>query len=138
MRRIPIEERRARLATRHHLTPRALAASPTEVARDLVALHGTDPSSVYLATMARTTSAEPADLERALYDERSLLRMLGMRRTIFTVPVETAPVVQAACTRAIAARQRGRYCRLVEEASVTTDGVVRRAGGRGLGAAQGW
>ena len=45
-------------------------------------------------------------IERALYDERSLLRMLGMRRTMFVVPTDLAPVVQAACTEAIAVKQR--------------------------------
>ncbi len=124
MRRIPVSERRARLARRHHLAPDSRAATPLQVARDLVALHGTDPSSVYLATMARTITSDPAGLERALYDERSLVRMLGMRRTMFVVPVETAPVIQAACTRAIAVKQRRRYCRLVEEASITTDGAA--------------
>ena len=116
MQRIGIEERRARLAIRHHLaTP---AAGPVEAARGVVALHGTDPASVFLSLHARTASVSPASIERAFYEQRSLLRMLGMRRTVFVVPVELAPVVQAACTKEIAARQRRTYSRLLTERGV--------------------
>jgi hypothetical protein len=107
-RRISDDERRARLVRRHHLAPAHRAADPVEVARGLVALHATDPASVYLSTAARL--AEPdkavADLEGALYEDRTLVRMLGMRRTVFVVPREQAAVVHAACTRAIAVQQR--------------------------------
>jgi hypothetical protein len=102
--RIGVGERRARLATRHHLVP--VSADVVEVVRDLVALHATDPSTVHLSTWARVRDATPDTLARALYDERTLVRLLGMRRTMFVVPVELVPVVQAACTRAIAEVER--------------------------------
>jgi hypothetical protein len=100
-----VAQRRARLAVRHHLAPPAHADTPERVAEDLVALHGTDPASVYLAVQART-GVDHKDVERALYSDRTLIRMLGMRRTVFTVPVDVAAVVHAACTRAIAVRER--------------------------------
>ena len=44
----------------------------------------------------------------ALYDERTLIRMLGMRRTMFVVPTPLAPVVQHSSSDAVAARmERG-------------------------------
>jgi hypothetical protein len=49
-------ERRARLGLRHRLAAPALATGPAEVARSLVAVHSTDPSSVYLALQARRAS----------------------------------------------------------------------------------
>jgi hypothetical protein len=113
---IGIEERQTRLAIRHHLaTP---AAGPVEATRGVVALHATDPASVFLSLHARTASVSPASIEHAVYDQRSLLRMLGMRRTMFVVPVELAPVVQAACTKEIAARQRRTYSKLLTERGV--------------------
>jgi Winged helix DNA-binding domain len=102
VRRVGVQERRARLARRHHLAPAARAAGVVEAARDLVGLHATVPASVFLAAAARVRAPEVAAVERALYEDRLLLRMLGMRRTMFVVPVELAPVVHAACTQAIA------------------------------------
>ena len=133
-RRIGIEERRARLALRHRLAPSALASNAVEVADGVVALHGTDPSSVFLAAFARLREPGVEPVEAALYEERSLVRMLGMRRTMFVVSTQVAPVVQAGCTRAIADQQRklleqhlaaagvaddcGRWLREVEAATV--------------------
>ncbi len=111
-------ELRARLAVRHHLTPAARQDDVAVVARDLVALHSTDPASVHLAAWARLHDATVAAVDRALYDDRTLVRMLGMRRTMFVVPTELAPVVQAACTDAIAARERLRLEELLEAGGV--------------------
>jgi hypothetical protein len=118
VRRIGIEERRARLGIRHHLAESAVAPSPVEAARGVVALHSTDPASVFLSVYGRTPPVEIDAIERALYDERSLIRMLGMRRTMWVVPVKLAPVVQAAATRAIAALQRRRYAQLLSDAGI--------------------
>ena len=115
MRRIGVEQRRARLGVRHRLAATAMATDPAEAARGVVALHATDPASVFLSLYARTASVTVEAIERALYDERSLIRMIGMRRTMFVVPADLAPVIQAACTRAIAALQRRRYGQLIAD-----------------------
>jgi hypothetical protein len=87
----------------------------------MVALHGTDPASVFLALWARMPAADPSALERTLYEERVLVRMLGMRRTMFVVPAEMAPVVQASCTEAIAERERRRLIQFLEQAGIADD-----------------
>lgn len=112
-------QRRARLGWRHRLAAEALSDSPVEVATDLVALHGTDPSSVYLAAWARMKDGDVAAVHRALYEERSLIRLLAMRRTVFVTSLEVAPVLQAACSRAVAARERRRL-----ESMLISTGVV--------------
>src|SRR6185312_12357292 len=61
--------------------------------------------------------------EHALYDERSLIRMLGMRRTVFVVPVDLVPVIQAACTDQIAEKMRRDLARRVEESGIAADGA---------------
>ena len=116
MRHIGVEERRARLGSKHRLA--APAADPVEVARAIVALHATDAASVFLSVQARTANVEVEDIERALYEEHSLLRMLGMRRTMFVVPDDTAPVIQAAATRAIAEKQRKQYGQMIANAGL--------------------
>jgi hypothetical protein len=120
---IDIQQRRARLGRRQHLATSARADTAAEVARDLAALHSTDPASVFLAVAARTKDPSVAALENALYEDRILVRMLGMRRTMFVVSDELAPVVQAACTRAVAVQLRRRYIQILERTGVATDGA---------------
>src|SRR4051812_27549675 len=106
MRSIGIDERRARLAVRHHLAPGSAAERATDVAADLVGFHGTDPASVFLSAAARMRDPTASAIEHELYEERALVRILGMRRTMFVLPVDLAAIVQAACSRAIAVGQR--------------------------------
>jgi DNA glycosylase AlkZ-like len=116
--RIGVAQRRARLAQRHRLTIASWATSPTEVARSMVALHGTDPSTVYLSIWARMHGGDVASIERALYEDRALVRLLAMRRTVFVLPAEVAPIALAACSRAVAARERKQLLGWLTEAKV--------------------
>ena len=118
-----MSERRARLVTRHRLDAALRAADPVEVARSLVCLHATDAVTVFLSIRARSEGIAPVDVERALYDERSLVRLLAMRRTLWAVPRELVPIVIAAATRAVAARERKRL-----EGFVRDSGVADRPG----------
>jgi len=119
------EQRRARLGRRHLLAAdgpgAATGSSVADVAEHLVALHSTDPASVFLSVFARLPGSGPADVERALYDDRSVVRMLGMRRTVFVVPRDVAPIVQAAAARAIGARERIMTIRILTEAGTVED-----------------
>lgn len=89
----------------HRLAPGDRAPTPEAVASSLVALHATDPASVHLAVAARTAGPGAAvdDIDRALYDDTAIVRVMGMRRTLWAVPAALVPVVAAACGRAIAA-----------------------------------
>ena len=49
-------------------------------------------------------ASSPSTSRRALYDRRSVVRMLGMRRTLFVVPTDLAGVMDEACTKALVAR----------------------------------
>jgi Winged helix DNA-binding domain len=119
--RVGTGERRARLAARHHLAPAERTAPLPDVAADLIALHGTDPASVYLSLRARGDKLTVQDVDEALYRTGALVRMLGMRRTIFVVPAGLAPVIQAACTDQVAARMRRALVGVIEEAGVARD-----------------
>jgi hypothetical protein len=108
----------------HRLAPQNRASTAEEVARSLVALHATDPASVHLAVAVRTTGpgAPVAAVDRALYDDRTIVRVMGMRRTMWAVPAELVPVVVGACGRAIASDERRRLVRAVEDQGIATDG----------------
>ncbi|MEV3990855.1 winged helix DNA-binding domain-containing protein [Streptomyces sp. NPDC049837] len=117
--RITGQERRNRIAVRHHLAPAARAATVEQVAASLTALHGTDPATVHLAVGARLTDpAGPvAAMERALYEDRTLVRMHGMRHTVFVVPTALAPVVQSSTTHDVAARERALFIKQLKAGS---------------------
>jgi hypothetical protein len=76
---------------------------------------------VYLQLLARSNAFDRGQLEDALYERRTLLKILGMRRTMFVVPVETARVVNAACTRAIGVSERKRMLQLLEAGGISDD-----------------
>jgi hypothetical protein len=57
-----------------------------------------------------------AAVDEALYERRSLVRLLAMRRTVFVVPVEDAAIVQAAAATGVARTERRRTEVLVEQA----------------------
>jgi hypothetical protein len=120
--RIGDEERRRRLGRRHRLGAGCQAVDPVEAAASMVALHATDPATVHLSVAARVPGSDVASTERALYEDRSLIRMLGMRRTVFVVPTPFAPVVQAACTDDIAVKQRKLLVKHLAESGIA-DGI---------------
>ena len=136
MHRIGEEERRARLVRRHRLAPADRADDPLTVARSLVCLHATDAVTVFLSIQARSEGVAPADVERVLYEERSLVRLLAMRRTLWAVPRELLPAVFAGATKAVAATQRKRLEGFVRDSGVSTrpGGWITRAGNAAVAA----
>lgn len=130
---VPIGLRRARLTTRHRLA--APAASVTGAAEAMIALHATDPVTVYLSAWARTGCAV-GDVNEALYETRGLVRALGMRRTMFVIPAPSVPAVQAACTDDIARRLRRQLERDLERlGGITNAGAWLRDVGESVVAA---
>jgi hypothetical protein len=120
--RIDVAERRARLAQRHRLAPAHRAGDAVEAASSMVSLHATDPATVYLSAWARVDGMEVADLERSLYDDRSLVKHLAMRRTLFVFPRETLASAQAGASNRVADAERRRLIRDVEKAGLHGDG----------------
>jgi hypothetical protein len=107
------------MGARHHLA--APGPGIEQIADDLVGYHASDPVSVYLSARARFPALTVPAMERALYEERSLLKLLGMRRTMFVVPPELGSVVDAACTRLVSEREHRRFEQVLEANGVTDD-----------------
>jgi hypothetical protein len=118
-----VAERRARIARRHGLAPAHRAADVVEAARRMVCLHGTDPATIFLSAQARVSGLTVADLERALYVDRSLVKHLAMRRTLFVFPRERLADAQAGASDRVAAQERRRIVGLVERAGLQRNGA---------------
>ena len=103
VRAIDVDERRARLALRHHLLPGTRTDDLPRLADDLVALHSTDPVTVYLSAMARMARPSIEAVERALYADRSLIRHHAMRRTLWVATPAVVRQMHAAATRKLVA-----------------------------------
>ncbi len=88
----------------------------------MVCLHATDPATVYLSARARVEGMTVGDLERALYAERSLVKHLAMRRTLFVFPRESMAFAQAGASNRVADSERRRLIREVERAGLHRDG----------------
>jgi hypothetical protein len=128
LRRFTVDERRSRLARRHRVAPDARAGTVEDAARAVVCLHATDSSSVYLASWARMRRPTLEAIDTALYERRSLLRVLAMRRTVFAVPTDDVPIVQAAAATGVAQVERRRTKALVAQLGVSdVDAWLRRA-----------
>jgi len=121
VRHISVAERRARLARRHRLAATDKTDDVVTVAEDLVGLHATDPASVYLSAAARMKRPSIAAVDAALFDDRSLVRVLGMRRTLFVEPLDLLPVVQWGASHAVAVRERARLVKFIGEAGIASD-----------------
>ena len=120
---ISVEQRRARLARRHRLAPGHRATDAVESASSLVALHGTDPGTIFLSAWARVDGFAVADLEAALYEDRSLVKHMAMRRTLWVFPRSVLPLAQAGVSSGVAATERKRLIAEVEKAGLFPDGA---------------
>ncbi len=121
MRTVSIEERRARLAVRHRLAHETRTGRVDEIAGDLVGIHSSDPVTVYLSARARNQSLSVSEIEHALYEERTVIRVLGMRRTLFVVPLDLAPLVVSGCAEPMAPAETRRLEKMLVEAEITDD-----------------
>ena len=124
MRHIPDTERRARLAQRHALAPGHHAADAEAATRGVTVLHSTEPASVYLSVRARVDGVTVEDVDRAMYVDRSLVKQLAMRRTLFVFPRDLLPAAWGSASARVADQLRARLVKEVEAAGHAKDGAA--------------
>jgi hypothetical protein len=117
-RRVDVAERRARLALRH----RHVAAERTDdvvaITDGLVALHSTDPVSVYLSAAARMATPGLDAVDTALYEDRTLLRHHSFRRTLWVFGHAVARAAHHSATLKLAGVQRRQLLGMLESAGI--------------------
>lgn len=107
-------ERRRRLAHRHLLLPELRTRFVPAVVDALVALHSSDPVTVYLSAAARLDSPSIDWVDQALYEERKIFRHHAMRRTLWVMGAETIRHAHASCTVKIADAEERRFLTWLE------------------------
>jgi len=122
MRHVPDSERRARLAVRHALGSQHQVATPEAATLAMTAMHSTEPATVYLSYWARVRSLTIADVDRALYSGRTLVKQLAMRRTLFVFPRDLLAAVLASASARVAVNERARLAKDLVSAGITSDG----------------
>lgn len=122
MRHVSDDERRARMGIRHALAPAFLVDSPEAATNAMTVLHATESATVYLSCWARVRSLDAADVDRALYEQRSLVKQLAMRRTLFTFPRDLLPAAWSSASARVANTERARMSKDVVKAGLAVDG----------------
>jgi hypothetical protein len=124
MRLVTDVERRHRLAVRHALAPGHQAETPEAATAAMTVLHATEAPSVYLSLWARVEGVTVADVDRALYDDRSLVKQLAMRRTLFVFPRDLLPAAWGSASARVAAALRARLVKEIEQGGIAEDGAA--------------
>ena len=106
------------MALRHRLLPHTRTDDVAAVADSVVALHSTDPVTVYLSTMARMSQPSVAAVERALYVDRVVVRHHAMRRTLWVATPAVVRLMHAAATRKLVGPEHRRTAKLLADSGV--------------------
>ena len=87
----------------------------------MTCLHATEPATVYLSLAART-DLSVEEVTAALYEERSVVKQLAMRRTVFAFPRELLPAVWGSASARVAGMLTTRLAAEVESNGVAREG----------------
>ncbi|NYG56496.1 hypothetical protein BJ989_002800 [Nocardioides perillae] len=122
MRTVTDHERRARLARRHALAPTERVGDAVAATRAVTVLHATEPATVALSLQARVADLARDDVRAALEVDRTLVKQLAMRRTLFVFPRDLLPASWGSASARVATQQRGRLAREVVAGGLAADG----------------
>ncbi|WP_101525546.1 winged helix DNA-binding domain-containing protein [Nocardioides houyundeii] len=124
MRHVTDSERRRRLARRHALAPGHRVESAEAATRAMTVLHATESPSVYLSLWARVDGLRVEDVDRALYQDRTLVKQVAMRRTLFVFPRDLLPAAWGSASARVAAAHRVRLAKDAQLGGLTEDGAA--------------
>ena len=124
VRHVADDERRARIAQRHGIAPGARLPDAVAATEAMTVLHATEPATVYLSLHARVDGLTVADVDRELYERRTLVKQLAMRRTVFVFPRDLLPAAWGSSSARVAAQLRPRLAKDVEQGGLAADGAA--------------
>ena len=97
-------------------------ATPELATRAVTVLHATEPATVYLSLWARVSGLSVADVDRALYEDRSLVKQLAMRRTLFVFPRDLLAAAWGSASARTSTSLRARLVKEVVAHGLANDG----------------
>lgn len=115
-------DRRARLARRHAIHPAHRVGDAVAATRAMTVLHSTEPPTPYLSLQARVDGLTRADVDRVLYADRTLVKQLAMRRTLFVFPRDLLPAAWGSASARVAEQERKRLAKDVVLGGLAADG----------------
>jgi hypothetical protein len=124
IRHVTDDERRARIARRHGIAPQERHPDPVSATEAMTVLHATEPASVYLSLLARIDGVTVEDIERELYERRTIVKQLAMRRTVFVFPRDLLPAAWGSASERVATQLRTRLAKEVEQHGIAEDGAA--------------
>ncbi len=117
-------ERRARLARRHGIAPVHRLPDVEAATRAMTVLHATEAATVYLSAFARVHDLALEDVDRALYADRSLVKQVAMRRTLFVFPRDLLPAALGSAAARVDELLARRVVKDVQAAGLADDGAA--------------
>jgi hypothetical protein len=84
------------LLRKQHLSPPSTEASAKDLVREVGGLHATGAATTYLSLWSRRRGFTKKELQNALYDDRTVAKVLCMRNTLFILTKELLPVAYQA------------------------------------------
>jgi hypothetical protein len=105
------------------LTAEGSGTAIPELTGALIGWHATDPATPYLSLWARLSGFTVADLDAEVYERRSVVKQLAMRRTLWLVRAPHLAMIQPGASDRVAGDERRRLIADVEKAGVADDGA---------------
>ena len=81
---------------KQHLTHASKTESTVQIVKDLYGLQSTGTFEPYVYLFSRNDNFKKEELDTLLYENKELIKIRGMRNTLFIVPIEDAPIIHNA------------------------------------------
>lgn len=114
---IPLKTTTRLYLIKHHLFTKTKKSQLIRVVEDICGLHAQVPKTPYFSLWARVEDFENALLDKALYEDKTLVKVWCMRGTLHIIPSKSMPVYNKALKR-MWFEHHGRFMRAPEWPSI--------------------
>jgi len=83
---------------KQHLTPNSKIDDIIQISKDLCGLQATGTFEPYVYLFCRCNNFQKEDLEKLWYEIKNLIKIRGMRNTLFIIPKQDTPIIHNATT----------------------------------------